>query len=693
MSDAETITGKEERPENGSAPAATPKETLEAEEKTPAGQEISGRHGDTVAAALAQAESAEAASGKSADRCERVFRALSLGGPIFLLVVLAAQVWPDFWHALNGSQLYCPAEARNIESYLLSSAQGSWLTPGADGVAQWPVFTWLLLLLMPLVLMLTGSSALLFPLGGALGAALALLAVWGMARAAGFGAQAALAAGLLLLASPLFAPLGHFSGPAALAAALMIFSLLFFCRGWQAERAWCSLPAAFVLAGLAGLAGGPFFLLLPLIASFVFLIWRGGIRRAQALDALFGFLLLLLVLGAWLMVIILGKPNNGYLSQLFAGALHMPWPLVPRWWLAAVIAAVGLLPWILAVFGVSWFRVLRHAPTSLAASRRSGGAALLWIALVLGLLLLPCLPVAQAQMTAVALVSLAAPLLGKAILALPRLSGHLLYACAALLLLGCGVVLLGTSFELTQGALAGLLPITIDGQILEALRGSWALPLLGCICLLGTVIMARFVRGEHGGGGLVAASVLSVLLTQPATLMLAPDLANVPALRLQPLPAIEKAANAKLAPVGASTVAPISPAPTPPAPEVAPIPSVPTPPAPTPSAPEEAPIPPVPAAPAAAKPAEGLLPGPESGPASSASPAPASPALPEAGAPDAPKPEPEATSPSQGPISPANPEAAPVNTEPVPNAAASPAKAADAESAREGQIQGEAIKP
>lgn len=566
MSDAVTPTGKDDGPltapspsgaePSGASPvtaeaapdAAGPEAAASVATGAPAGAGGS-RHGDTVAEAMAAAESAERAEGaRRPDRCERVFRALAHAGPLFLLLVLAAQVWPDFWHAVRGDALYCPAEARSIEAFFLSMAQSAWLTPGADGTAHWPFFTWFLGMLAPLPVMLTGSTDLLFPLAGALGAALALLAVWGLARAAGFGSRSALAAGLLLLAAPLFAPLGHFTGPAASAAALMVFSLVCFCRGWQAERAWCTLPAGFALAGLAGLAGGPFHLVLPLAASLCFLVWRGGFRRAQALDALLGFLLLLLLLGAWLAAIMLGEDDGGYLQQLFAGAVQKPWPPSPRWWLAAVLAAAGLAPWILAVFGVSWVRVLREAPRSLAASRRTGGAALVWISLVLGLLLTPCIPAAGAQMTAVALACVAAPLLGKAILALPRLGGHLLYACAALLLLGAGLLLLGASFELTQGALARILPAMPDTQVLASLRGMPGLPLLGALCLLAAVVMARFVRGEHGGGGLVAASVMAVLLTQPATLLLAPELGAVPAAGLQTLPAIQKAAQARLAP-------------------------------------------------------------------------------------------------------------------------------------------------
>lgn len=686
MSDAEHSTGpngKDESPLTEAAPAdgagvaqpeasaeAAPDAASEAPAEAVPDAAAPGRHGDTVAAALARSEDAGGATAAKPDRCERVFRFLSRLGPLFLLVILAAQVWPDFWHAISGNGLYCPAEARNIEAFFLSMAQSSWLTPGTDGVAHWPLFTWFMGMLAPLPVMLTGSPDPLFPLAGALATALALLAVWGLARAASFGAQAALAGGLLLLAAPLFAPLGHFTGPAALASALMVFSLVCFCRGWQTEHAWCSLPAGFALAGLAGLAGGPFFLAVPLVASLCFLIWRGGFRRAQALDAVMGFLLLLLLHGAWLGTIILGEDDGGYLAQLFGNAVQTPWPLPGRWWLAACVAGVGLVPWILSVFGVSWFRVLREAPRSLGASRRSGGAALIWPALVFGLVITPCIPAGQAQMVAVALACLAAPLLGKAILALPRLSGHLLYACAALLLLAAGIVLLGASFELTQGALAGLSPVSLDGQILAALRDMPGLPVLGGVCLLGAVIMCRFVRGEHGGGGLVAASVISVLLAQPATLLLAPELGTVPALDLADLPAIQKAAQAQLAPRRAPEEPPASVAPLPEPIETAPVAPAPQPmepEQPAAAAPEAAPAPPDMPAKSEAAPA------PEAAaPETPAAPVQEVPAVPEAAPETAPQAVPEAAQEAApAPETPAKPEAQ--GAAAAPEAAQSPA--------------------
>lgn len=113
------------------------------------------------------------------------------------------------------------------------------------------------------------------------GCLLSLVAVWVLGRVAGLDRKAALAGGMLLLCAPIFAPLSTFVGPEALATALTLLSLACLCHGWQKPGTTLTVPLGFVLAALAGLTGGLFYVLLPVLTSLVFLFWRCRFRRAQ----------------------------------------------------------------------------------------------------------------------------------------------------------------------------------------------------------------------------------------------------------------------------------------------------------------------------------------------------------------------------------------------------------------------------
>ncbi|MGE9985163.1 glycosyltransferase family 39 protein [Desulfovibrio sp. SGI.169] len=557
---ASSESGPDASPESPAhAAAASERATTAPDHDAAAGQGMRESPGDGTSAPTPGPAPAQG-------QADKVFQALRGVAPLVLLLVLAAQAWPDFWQAWRGDALYCPAESQHIRAFLHTAQHGPWLapsaglTPEADGMgclaAQWPGFTWFMALLS--LLLPQAASALLFPLAGALAAALALLGVWGLSRAAGFGPRAALASGLILLCSPLFAPLVHFTGSTALSAALLLFSLLCFCRGWQARRAWFLLPTGFVLAGMAGLTGGLFHLLLPLLASAVFLLWRGAFRRAQGADALSGFALLLLLLGAWLGGVILWTHAEGYMQELYATLARRPWPLPDRWWWPLAGAALGLAPWLALVLCVAWRRVLLSAWGDLKASRAErAGSAFVWITLVLGCLLSLLTPVARMQGVAVALACLAAPLLGKALLRLPHLGSRLFYLIAALCLLHAGLALMAAGFGFSLDWMARFFSHPLTPEQREMILGLRALPVLGALCLLAAVAMTRFIRRDHPGGALLFCALTAVILTQPASLMLAPELAALPQAGLNRLQDIQS----PTAPVnGGDNVTPAAPA-------------------------------------------------------------------------------------------------------------------------------------
>lgn len=518
----------------------------------------SGKEGKPAASAKPAESAPQSAAPGFADK---IFDAASIVGPLALLLIMLAQAWP----ALMGHSLYCPREAAGILAFTQTAQSGMWLAPAGDGLSQWPVFFWFLRGIEALLTKAAPQFAhLLFPLAAMAGTLLCLVAVWVLGRVAGLDRRAALAGGMLLLCAPIFAPLSTFTGPEALAAAVTLLSLACLCHGWQQPGTTISLPLGFALAALAGLTGGLFYLLLPVLASLAFLLWRCGFRRAQKADGLVGFVLMLGIIGCWLAVVMLWHQPDGYLKNL--GTQLVTWPITKAtWWKPLAFAALGLLPWLAVICGVSWARVLRTAPADLAASRKEkAGIAFLWIALVFACLL--SIFAADMVGAAVCTASLAALLLGKALLRLPPAGAKLFYIIAALCLLHASMALVAAGFGYTLDWLGKFFHFTLTESQRTAVLGLKALPVLGGIGIVAAVLLARLVRrGAHGGtsGSLVMCAVIAVILAQPASLMLMPQLEKTPEAQVKSLSAIltpAPAAPAVLAPEATPAPAPEAPA-------------------------------------------------------------------------------------------------------------------------------------
>lgn len=560
-----------------------------------------------------------APAAEAASQLPGVPSAWSRLGWLTLLFLLLAQTWACF----QGQNLYTPAEIPDVLAYRAGLAHGLWLHPAADtGFAQWPGFFWYLRALDWCLAQVPQLAPLLFPLAAVLGAVLALWAVLILGRAAGLGRDAALAGGLVLVCAPLFTPLVTFTAPHGLALALTLLSLACLCRGWCREHAYLLLPPGFLFAGLAGFVGGPTHLLLPLATSLLFVLWRGTLRRARKLDGILGFFLLLSLLGIWLGAVILWKPAADYLPLL--GQRLTALPPITLWWKPLLLAAVGLLPWLVVILCVFWWRIVRHPFRNLAASRKErAGTAFLWIALACagGLSLL------NPNFLDAALVigSVAALLLGKSIVRLGPAGSRMFHALMALTLLACGSLLVALHGSDGRALLAELTRITLnDTQV--AFADLQALPVLGGFLIAAGVVAARFAlwRPVAMGKTLLVYAVLAVLLAQPTALLLAPQLATLPQTQLQSLEALTAPAKT---PTPDAAVPP-----TPAMPAATPTPDVPTPS--TPTAPE-------------AKSATGTT----TKPATTTAPA----------VPDAAAPQPPSATPAPKVPTPAQPDAAPVS--------------------------------
>lgn len=502
---------------------------------------------DTDEAADVPAETATQALSEHG-RLNACFNAFSRIGPLFLLLALCCMAWPIFWLPANG--VYCPHEISHLTAFLHCLADGSWLAPtGLAGneftAAQWPAFSWVigLLALSPTLV----ASGYLLPTTTFLCAFFAVLGVWCLSHAAGFGFRAAFAAGLILLCSPLFAPLPHFVGPAALCAGFFLFALVFFCRGWRGNESWFSLPLAFICTALATLSGGFLPLVVLLAGSFCYLIWRGQLRRAHRADAIFGFIIMLVIFGCWLALLMLRHINDAYLGLLFDNAWQWTLPIPLKWFLPLAAGLLGCLPWILMIFGVSWQRVLATAGKSLASSRHENASALIWISLVLALCVAIFVPAFHPS--AVIIACLVCVLLGKAAINFGPVGGRFFCYLAAIAVIIAGAVILCLSFSGTRELVLNqlpALPVSDPGQMLESL--AW-LPAVGAILLAAGLIAFIFARHFRGGGLLVYGILVVVILCQPCRLGLVPDLARMPNTPLLSFAAVEaRVADALAAP-------------------------------------------------------------------------------------------------------------------------------------------------
>ena len=390
-----------------------------------------------------------------------------------LLLLLACQLWPTF---LTGG-LYCPPEMKLMDTVREALASGQWFAPLHNGDAQLPVFVWMLAALDLVARMVPQLSAFVWPAGAALGGLACLWGTWALSRAAGFGPQAALASGLILLSSLLFPQLAHFMGPQGLATGLCLLSMAFFCMGWKKEHAWISLPLAFLTSGLAALTGGLVFLILPLLTSLVHLFWTWRIRRAQRLDALAGFLLLLLLGTLWAAAIIFWVQAEGYAQAVSGKFISLPWPLPAFWWLAPALAVLGLLPWLFVVTGVNWGRVFATSWKTLRASRKeNSGSSFLWIALFFSL---PLSLLGSGLAGATPALCLLAILLGRALVRMGSLGSKFFYLVIALLFLHAGMLLAALHFPVALEWLRTSTSLAIPQQYEALLTSLDALPVLG----------------------------------------------------------------------------------------------------------------------------------------------------------------------------------------------------------------------
>lgn len=460
----------------------------------------------------------------TAGPAEHSFRLLGFVSLLSLALILALQQAASVYFPT----LFTPSELNTATVYENMLASGQWLVPPfAEGLLpSLPAYFWFVRLVdaLPLV----DASYYLYPLVSALSALVALGGTYALGCAAGFGNRVSFAAGLILLSSLAFGVMGHFLSFDLFFAGLLALALACLYRGWVSRLSYVWLALGFALIGIATLTGGLIGLVIPLLTSLVFVIWRGSFRRAHQLDAVFGFALLLIILLGWLGAIILLTGENTYLYTLtrqIALPFLLPlWPPHDPWWLYAARLPAGLLPWVLVLLFVPWGRVCGGAWTTLKASRaplpsESTGAAWIWTAFVIGFAYLtitsnkPCLAFTS-------LLPLAALLLAKALLHLPQPNSRGLFLLLSVLFALAALIASALSLPFAQSALNAQLP----EAALKALETVEGLPVMAAVCAFAALVLWKFTRRSLPAGALLVTVLLATMLVQPAVLLLAPSL-------------------------------------------------------------------------------------------------------------------------------------------------------------------------
>lgn len=73
-----------------------------------------------------------ASAGAPDSMATRFFRAAARMGPLLLLILLLAQIWPTFL----GNNFYYPHEARSILIFSQTAQNGQWLAPAAGDLSN-----------------------------------------------------------------------------------------------------------------------------------------------------------------------------------------------------------------------------------------------------------------------------------------------------------------------------------------------------------------------------------------------------------------------------------------------------------------------------------------------------------------------------------------------------------------------------
>ncbi len=390
---------------------------------------------------------------------------------------------------------------------------------------------------------LSGYPVQLLPIASALSALFLILLTWALARATGNDRRTAFASGLVLLTGFACMGLPRISGSDMLFTSILTLAGICLYRGWIKAFAPLWLLAGFVLIALSTLSGGLLGLILPLLVSFVFLIWRGTFRRAGARDGALAFGLLLILLLGWGTFIAFGDGGRELLKALIENEYLAP--LVEAWklqgqdsWISVALLAILWLPWTLLLLFLPWGRLGAFFKGIVTNRKQRPGQGWLWCSVLVTLAVLALLG-ANMPVLLMPLLPPLAVLTAQGVLSLSPRGSRAFFLVLALLL-----VVLGLLF-----AVANVYPIFL-GDLPAPLSALQPAPLelvaalvQTCGILLLGIILWKATNRSFAGGALLVLTFLLLIYTAPMAYYAAATAPVVVVAPAEPAPAQETPAT------------------------------------------------------------------------------------------------------------------------------------------------------
>lgn len=404
--------------------------------------------------------------------CKRSFGFLSDIAPLFLIALWLFQSIP----MISGRQANGLANlAVTIQEMLVESPKEINELPIlpniynqiSDGITESGILEHLSNLAPNLKPILPDMSHLGAALVTALSSLLLLLITWGLALMAGYGKDIALAAGCILGALISLAGFPPYAGSSLLSSSFIVASSMCLYSGWVHSFAPLRLALGFAFAACATLTTGIIGFILLLLTSIIFLIWRGGFRRARSYDGVLSFGLMLVILLGYIAYKILFQTVAGkeeVQTWIKTGFLNPISLIGGEWWILLPSIIILCLPLFLMIFFLPWEKSGNICKSFITNRQENPGHGWMWAFLMSSIITFCLFGIGKP----VALLPILAPLailMGHGILSLPPKRGSVFFVIISLIL-----IFLGIAF-----AICGIYPL-ITGAIPAPLRPLYSVP-------------------------------------------------------------------------------------------------------------------------------------------------------------------------------------------------------------------------